>query len=677
MHLTEIIQNVIESESRGEHVMEPAPTPTPTPARHESTVVDGSPEPAPRKKRKLSPLGRKGTHERPIDIDSSDDDDEEDYEKAVKVKERDNSNDIKPMWQDELDSAELSREGSIAGKGTGEEGRVSTLARTAVMVPVTIIDARTSSELNPIRNRTPTSLGQRSAGDAVKSASSPIRTTHSLLKSTSHRTNSKSPKVIESDTANISTSTIPTSTRLPSTKSMKSASLSSTRPITPLSHAMLSSIHGKPNPISRPTQNLSPVVIIPHRSSPYSSPQSQRDPKATGDGADKDGTEGEEPQKSTSGLLDEDTAEFWVPPNESRCQSPVDISALRQQRQVATAETSDRHTISPIAATEKATLPTPKSTPPEAHVPLDLSSNSLSPDSYYYEAGESFSSNTAESTTSIIPANPPLDESSLSPIKFNSRTEPPAISNPAPQSPQPTLSLKNGRSSSVPSIDIAEVTPLHTATDTSSADGHLRTPHSAAVLRKGALGSGSSAVPIPHSTPAHPLSRLGNTGASVTRAPSRMSSNPANLACTQKPNPPTVISTIPPLHPSLPPKPSTLSRNKEYSALELSQFQTVLDNNGAEHRWLTIKRGFRSHDLRFSVTAETRAGLISQVFKNRGWLEGVYGSQPTNVGLYLDGKLWLPSFTVQQIGLWNLLAPGMPRSYLIEVELTYSSVMHA
>jgi hypothetical protein len=33
MHLTEIIQNVIESESRGEHVMELAPTPTQSPAR--------------------------------------------------------------------------------------------------------------------------------------------------------------------------------------------------------------------------------------------------------------------------------------------------------------------------------------------------------------------------------------------------------------------------------------------------------------------------------------------------------------------------------------------------------------------------------------------------------------------------------------------------------------------
>jgi len=111
--------------------------------------------------------------------------------------------------------------------------------------------------------------------------------------------------------------------------------------------------------------------------------------------------------------------------------------------------------------------------------------------------------------------------------------------------------------------------------------------------------------------------------------------------------------------------------------IELSQFQTVLDNNGCEHRWLTIKRGFRSHDLRFSVTAETRAGLISQVFKNRGWLEGVYGSQATNVGLYLDGKLWLPSWTVQQMGLWEMLGPGAKRAYLIEVELTYSSVMHA
>ena len=678
MHLAEIIQNVIESESPGEYDMASPLPPTPTPAHHKSSVVDSSPEPTPRKKRKLSPLGRKGTHERPIDIDSSDDDDEEDYKKAVKVKERDSSNDMKPMLQPDLYSAQMTREGSIAGKGAEGEGRVSTLTRTAVMVPVNIIDARTSSASNPIRNHTPTSLGQRSIEDAVSSASSPIPTIHSLLKSTSHPTNLKSPnpKVIESDTANISTSTIPTAIPLPSTDSIKSAS-SSTRPIIPLSHAMLSSIHGKPNPISRPTKTLSPVVIVPHRSTPDSSPQSQRDPKATGDGVDKDGTEGEEPQKSTSGLLDEDTAEFRGPPSESRCRSPVDISALRQQRQVATAEISDRFSISPIAATKVVTLLTSNSTPPQAHVPLDLSSISLSPDSYYYEAGESSSSNTAESTTSIIPGNPPLDESSLSPIKFNSRTEPAATSQSAPQSPQPTPPRENAHSSSVPSIDIAEVTPLHTATDTSSADGHLRTPHSAAVLRKGALGSGSSAGPIPHSTLAPPLSRSANTGASITRAPSHTSSNPANPDHTHKPNPLKVISTIPPLHPSLPPKPFTLSRNKEYSALELSQFQTVLDNNGAEHRWLTIKRGFRSHDLRFSVTAETRAGLISQVFKNRGWLEGVYGSQPTSVGLYLDGKLWLPSFTVQQIGLWNLLAPGTSRSYLIEVELTYSAVMHA
>ena len=111
--------------------------------------------------------------------------------------------------------------------------------------------------------------------------------------------------------------------------------------------------------------------------------------------------------------------------------------------------------------------------------------------------------------------------------------------------------------------------------------------------------------------------------------------------------------------------------------IELSQFQTVLDNNGAEHRWLTIKCGFRSHDLRFSVTAETRAGLISQVFKNRGWLEGLYGSQASKVGLYLDGHHWLPSWTVQQMGLWEMLAPGAKRAYLIVVELTYSSVMHA
>jgi hypothetical protein len=140
---------------------------------------------------------------------------------------------------------------------------------------------------------------------------------------------------------------------------------------------------------------------------------------------------------------------------------------------------------------------------------------------------------------------------------------------------------------------------------------------------------------------------------------------------------PPVILTNPLIHPSLPPKPSVLTRNQEYSAVELSKFQTVIDNKGAEHRWLTIKRGFRSHDLRFNVTAETRAGLISQVFKNRGWLEGVFGSHAADVGIYLDGKPWLSNWTVQQIGLWDTLSPGASCAYLIEVELTYSSVMHA
>jgi len=385
MHLTEIIQNVIDPESPGEYNMESPLLPTPTPAKYRSNDVASSPEPTLRKKRKVTPKGRKGTHECPIDIDSSDDDDDVDYSKAVEVKDRDNSDDIKPMLQRDLGSGQMSREGSIARKGAGGEGHVSTLARMEMMVPATTIDARTSSGSNPIRNHTPTSLSQRSVEDAVRSANSPIRTTHSLSKSTSHLSDSKSnPKVIESDTANMSTSTIPTSIPLQFTKLTKSTPSSTTRPIAPLSHALLSSIHGKPDTNSRPTKNLRPVVMIPNRSSPYSSPQSLRDFKDTGNGADKDDTETlEKAQNSTSRLLDENTAEYRKPPDENRCQLPVVISARRQQSQVTTAETSDRHTISPIAATKKITLPTPNSVPSQAHAPLDLSDISLLPDTCY------------------------------------------------------------------------------------------------------------------------------------------------------------------------------------------------------------------------------------------------------------------------------------------------------
>jgi hypothetical protein len=629
MHLTEIIQNVIDSESRGEHVMEPAPTPTPTPARHKSSVVESSPEPTPRKKRKLSPPGRKGTHERPIDIDSSDDDDEEDYEKAVKVKEGDSSDEVKPMLHPDLESGQILREGSIAGKGTG--GDVSRLARKEMKVPVTIIDPRTSSESNPIRNHTPTSLDQQyadhGAGPEITSATitpSPSNSTSSSSSSSGHEPKFQSLNGYKGDTADVSASAIPPSNRHPEAKLSKSASISSTKHITPLSHAMLASIHGKLQSGPRPTKLPSQQDRGTH-----SGPANQSNSPISTDvplpdkGNHK--TAGRKDSQSGWALVDEDAAESRRRRTESRCQSPVDTSALRRQHQAAITETCDSCTISPIAATKElilhATSSTPVPTTHQTHLPLDLSGISADTgERNIPQTSGSSSSNPTETMTSIIPTNP------------SSRT----------------------------------------FTDTSSTpdmvDGYLRTPHSAAVLRKGAMGSGTSAGPVPHSTP--------TPAQSITRAPSRTSSAPASIDRTHKPNSP-IVSTIPPLHPSLPPKPSTLSRDQEYSALELSQFQTVLDNNGAEHRWLTIKRGFRSHDLRFSVTAETRAGLISQVFKNRGWLEGVYGSQPTNVGLYLDGKVWLPSFTVQQIGLWGLLAPGTSRSYLIEVELTYSSVMHA
>ena len=460
MHLAEIIQNVIDPESPGEYVMEPAPTPTPTSTRHKSTVVASSPEPTPRKKRKTTPKGRKGTHECPIDIDSSDDgDDDDDDDEMVRVpKERDNSDDIKPMLR--VDSAQMSREGSIAGKGAGREEYV-TLVRKKMTVPATIIDARTSSGSNPIRNHTPTSLSQRSVEDAVRSANSPIRTTHSVSESTSHPTNLKSPnpKVIESDTPNISTSTIPTSSPLPSTNSIKSASSSSTRPITPLSHAMLSSIHGKPNPIPRPIRNLTPVVNVPHRSSPHSPPRSQSDPKPTGIGADKDDIETrEKAQKSTSRLLGEDTAAYGKPPDESRCQPPTGISALRRQTQAATVSMNNDRMILSTAATVESTLLASSSisnpTPHPAHEPLGpsgISTNSKSRN--LPPAGGSSSSNPTETMTSIIPTH----------------------------------------------------APSHTAKDPSPAsdmvDKHLRDAHSTAVLRSRLLGSRPSAGPISHSVP--------------------------------------------------------------------------------------------------------------------------------------------------------------------------------
>ena len=71
MHLAEIVQNVIDPQSDAQHDVYPSPTLP----RQQSPVVNSSPKPMPPKKRKLTPPGRKGTHERPIDIDASDDDD--------------------------------------------------------------------------------------------------------------------------------------------------------------------------------------------------------------------------------------------------------------------------------------------------------------------------------------------------------------------------------------------------------------------------------------------------------------------------------------------------------------------------------------------------------------------------------------------------------------------------
>jgi len=638
MHLAEIIQNVIDPETPGDHDMEPAPTPTPTPtpASHESTVIDSPPEPSPRKKRKLPSQGREGTHERPIDIDASDDDDDDEEDHMiVKVLGGSGLRDIKPTLQPGLEYARKAREDSSNEgiRAAGVERHINTLHRREALVPSPILDAKTSSGSNHVRIHTPTSIDLQTVDDSSGAATPSVPTTHKSSQSSSLASSSsspapratlQSPKGTKGDTATTSASLTTSSIRLPVTNSNKSASTSSTNRITPLSHAMLSSIHGEPNPNPPPIKDLTPVAVVPHRASPSSSLQSQSDPKSTDSRANKDDFEiGKDPQKSTSELLDEDTAEFRGPPNESRCRSPIDISALRQQRQVAIDEASDPAPTSPIAVITGTIHDADSSNPNRAPIKLSevISTKPTLRDlSQAGQAGAESSSHATESTASIIAAKP----------------------------------------------------PSHSVTDTFSAPdmvvGHLRAPQSAAVLRKGAMGSGTSAGPIPHitSTPAQ----------TITKAPSHTSSAPANIDRTHKPNPP-IVSTIPPLHPSLPPKPSTLSRNQEYSALELSQFQTVLDNNGSEHRWLTIKRGFRSHDLRFSVTAETRAGLISQVFKNRGWLEGVYGSQATNVGLYLDGRHWLPSWTVQQMGLWEMLAPGAKRAYLIEVELTYSSVMHA
>jgi hypothetical protein len=54
----------------------------------------------------------------------------------------------------------------------------------------------------------------------------------------------------------------------------------------------------------------------------------------------------------------------------------------------------------------------------------------------------------------------------------------------------------------------------------------------------------------------------------------------------------------------------------------------------------------------------------------------MYGSRPTHVMLNFDEGSWPPSVTVQEIGLWDALAPGAAKSKdRAIVELSYVSVM--
>jgi hypothetical protein len=278
--------------------------------------------------------------------------------------------------------------------------------------------------------------------------------------------------------------------------------------------------------------------MIPHRSSPYSPPQIQSDPKATGDGADKDDTEEERAQKTTSGLLDEDTAAYRKSPDESRCQSPVDISALRQHSQVATAETSDSSTVSSTATPTEIVLQanssTPDSTSHQAHQPIRLSGviSANAKSRILQQLGGSTPSRTTESMASIISVNP----------------------------------------------------PSHTAKESSSAldivDELLRTPHSAAMLRQRALGSRPSAGPIPHSKPAPTDNRTAGTTKDSTVIHNKMKDIDLPIRFSSTPKPPVSINLPKKSAKGLSPEPESRAGalKKELLAKKL-QSQKVHDSN--------------------------------------------------------------------------------------------------
>ena len=364
MHLAEIVQNVIDPESDAQHDVNPSSTLP----RQQSPVVNSSHGPMPPKKRKLTPPGRKGTHERPIDIDASDDDDEEeDYElfEELGVPE---TRDVKPTLRPEVDSSHMSKGGSIAGKGIGGEGHDGILTRQEVIVPVKIIDARTSFGSGPVRNGTQTPFDRKSIGDTVR----PLHLSDSTLASPKLPAKSQQATTSLSDTLRTHSSVTHTSASLSQRRSTMTASSSSTNRITPLSDAMLSSIHRKPRSGPRPPKKTAKVDGgSVHYPSPDSPIGSQSDPKMVGVVAKKsDMVMPEESPKSTSVPLDEYTAQHLRSPKESRCASPPAISALRQQTQQATAETNESCTIPTTAATTETSFQTsssaPKQSPPQA-----------------------------------------------------------------------------------------------------------------------------------------------------------------------------------------------------------------------------------------------------------------------------------------------------------------------
>lgn len=363
MHLAEIVQNVIDPESDAQHDVDPSSTLP----RLQSPVVNSSPEPMPPKKRKLTPPGRRGTHERPIDIDASDDDDEEeDYELFEELGDRE-TRDVKPTLRPEVDSSHMSKDGSIAGKGIAGAGHDGILARQEVMVPVKIIDARASFGSGPVRNRTQTPFDRKSIGNTVR----PLHLSDSTRTCPKLPAKSQQATTSLSDTLRTHSSVIHTSGCLPRRRSTMTASSSSTNLITPLSNAMLFSIHGKPQSGVRPTKKVAKVDGgSVHYPSPDSSTESQSDPKMVGVVAKKsDMVMPEESPESTSVPLDEDTAQSRNPPEGSRCTSPPATPALIRQAQVATAGTNDSCIISSTAVTSNITLHGSSTAPKQSSSP--------------------------------------------------------------------------------------------------------------------------------------------------------------------------------------------------------------------------------------------------------------------------------------------------------------------